>query len=131
MNKLPIHEVLKPLVWLKGTWITENTGFGKFPTIKPFTYCEEIIFESIGQPMLTYTARSWHSETKNPLHYEVGFLRIIPDTNKVCLMLSHNFGVTTIEEGVVDDTVIKLKTTSIQRPTKGSKPTIVTEVKLF
>ncbi|XP_053971661.1 peroxynitrite isomerase 2-like [Hylaeus volcanicus] len=128
MNRLPMHEALKPLAWLMGTWQTESTGFGKYPTIKPFTYCEEITFESVGQPMLNYTARSWHSETKNPLHFEVGFLRIIPDTNKVCLMLSHNFGVTTIEEGVVNGTLIKLKTTSIERPTEGGKPTIVTEL---
>lgn len=128
MNRLPMHEAIRPLVWLKGTWKTDGLGAGKFPMIKPFNYCEEITFTSIGQPMLNYSARSWNPNTEKPMHFEVGFLKIIPSTNKVYLLLSHNFGVTTIEEGIIEDKSIKLKTTSISRPMEGAKPPAVLEV---
>lgn len=129
MRLLPMNEVLKPLAWLKGTWRTKSPGAGKYPTIQPFRYCEEMSFSSIGQPMLNYSALSWKPDEKTPMHYEVGFLKIIPDTNKVYMLLSHNFGVTTIEEGVVEDKIIELKTTHIGRPTEGTRRPIVLELR--
>lgn len=127
MNRLPLHDALKSLAWLEGTWKTE-AGKGKFPTIKSFGYHEEIRFTSIGQPMLNYESQTWHPEKKTPMHREVGFLKIIPGTNKVKFILSHNFGLTTIEEGVVDAQRIKLDSTSIARVTEGTKDPAVTQV---
>ncbi|CAD1472908.1 unnamed protein product, partial [Heterotrigona itama] len=127
MKMLPMNEVLKPISWLKGIWRTKDPGIGKFSTIETFKYCEEMSFSSIGQPMFNYSARSWRADEKTPLHYEVGFLKIIPDTNKIYMLLSHNFGVTTIEEGVFKDKVIKLKSTQIARPIEGTKRPIVLE----
>ncbi|XP_076750151.1 peroxynitrite isomerase THAP4 isoform X1 [Xylocopa sonorina] len=128
MKQLAIHEVVKPLAWLRGTWRTKSPGAGKFPTIKPFAYCEEVIFSSIGQPMLNYSARSWNADTKKPMHYEVGFLKVVPNTKKVHLLLSHNFGVTTIEEGVFEDKLVKLKTTHVARPTESQTQSRVIEL---
>ncbi|XP_034941393.1 THAP domain-containing protein 4-like [Chelonus insularis] len=128
MIRLPIHNALKSLAWLEGTWRTEIPGEGKFPTISPFKYHEEIKFSSIGQPMLNYEAQSWHSEKKNPMHREVGFLKVVPGTNKVVFILSHNFGLTTIEEGVIDNNSIILNSTSITR-VSGSKDPAVVKVK--
>ncbi|XP_017754463.1 PREDICTED: THAP domain-containing protein 4-like [Eufriesea mexicana] len=129
MKELPMHEVIKPLAWLKGIWKTKDPGVGKFPTIKSFTYCEEMTFTSIGQPMLNYVAKSWNIDTGNPMHYEVGFLKIIPNTNIIQLLLSHNFGVTTVEEGVIKDKIIELKATNIGRPTDGIKSPAVIELR--
>lgn len=131
MNILPMHNALKPLAWLEGIWHIENVGFGKFPTIMPFRYCEELIFASVGQPMFNYSAQSWHSEKLNPMHRESGFLRVIPDTNKVMLVLAHNFGLTTIEEGEMEHQAVKLVSTNISRPTTGTKPPAVLEVTLI
>ncbi|XP_008549240.1 peroxynitrite isomerase THAP4 [Microplitis demolitor] len=128
MNRLPLHDALKSLAWLEGTWKTE-AGKGKFPTIKSFGYHEEIRFTSIGQPMLNYESQTWHPEKKTPMHREVGFLKIIPGTNKVKFILSHNFGLTTIEEGVVDAQRIKLDSTSIARVTEGTKDPAVTQLR--
>lgn len=125
------HDALKPIEWLEGIWHIENVGFGKFPTIMPFRYCEELIFASIGQPMFNYSAQSWHSEKLHPMHRESGFLRIIPGTNKISLLVAHNFGLTTIEEGEVDHRAIRLVSTNISRPTEGSKPPEVLEVKFI
>ncbi|XP_046491316.1 peroxynitrite isomerase THAP4 [Neodiprion pinetum] len=121
----PMHPALKTLAWLEGTWRAENTGEGKFPTIKAFKFCEEISFSSIGQPMLNYVGQSWHSEKKKPMHREVGFLKIIPGSNKVSLILAHNFGLTTIEEGHVNDFEITLKSTNVSRMSEGCKEPVV------
>ncbi|XP_017793588.1 PREDICTED: UPF0678 fatty acid-binding protein-like protein MSMEG_6574/MSMEI_6396 [Habropoda laboriosa] len=129
MKKLPMHAALKPLAWIKGIWKTKNPGVGKYPTIKSFQYCERTTFGSIGQPMLTYSARSWYADTKDPIHYEVGFLKIMPDTNRVQMLLSHNRGFTTIEEGVFENKIIKLKTIYIGKPTEGTRPPAITELR--
>ena len=128
MKRLPLHDAIKPLAWLKGTWKSDGPGTGIFPTIETFKYCEEISFASIGQPMLNYRARSWNPETGVPMHYEVGFLKIMPNTNRLFLLLAHNIGVTTVEEGVFEDKVITLKTTGIQRSTEESKSPPVIEL---
>ena len=128
MKRLPLHDAIKPLAWLKGTWKTDAPGTGIFPTIETFKYCEEISFTSIGQPQLNYRATSWHPETKVPMHYEVGFLKIMPNTNRLILLLAHNIGVTTVEEGVFEDKCITLKTTGIQRATVESKSPPVIEL---
>lgn len=128
MNRLPLHNALKSLAWLEGTWRTEVPGEGQFPTIKSFKYCDEIKFTSMGQPMLNYESMSWHQDTKAPMHREVGVLKVIPGTNRVKLLLAHNFGLTTVEEGEFNDNVIKLKTTTISRMSEGNKEPTVTKV---
>lgn len=128
MKRLPLHEALKPLAWLEGTWKIENCGSGKYPTIKDFNYCEEINFTSIGQPMFNYTAQSWHPESKKPMHRETGFLKVIPGTNKVSLVLTHSFGLATIEEGEVTEETINLKSIETILRAEGTKSPAVTKV---
>ncbi|KAK0083902.1 hypothetical protein PV325_007965 [Microctonus aethiopoides] len=126
MNQLPLHNALKSLEWLEGTWRTaEAPGEGQLPTKSSFQYYEEIKFTSIGQPMLNYEAQSWNAEGKNPLHREVGVLKIVQGTNRVKLLLSHNFGLTTIEEGEVNHNHIQLESTSIERMTEGTRDPVV------
>ena len=129
-DNLPVHDALKPLSWLEGKWTVETPGQGKYPTIESFTYCEKLSFTSIGQPMLNYEAQSWHPIKKNPMHREVGFLRMMPGSeNKVVLLLSHNFGLQTIEEGTINDKEIKLESISITRMSEGTKEPSVAKVK--
>ena len=128
LRQLPVPKTLEPLYWLIGTWQTNNPGNGKFLTIETFSYHEEIEFFSIGQPMLNYVAQSWHPESKKPMHREVGFLKIKPNTNELSFYVSHNFGLTTIEEGEVTNEEIKLISTNIARNEKMSKPPAVIQV---
>ncbi|XP_011306579.1 THAP domain-containing protein 4-like [Fopius arisanus] len=121
MNRLPMHNALKHLGWLEGTWRTISPGEGQYPTLKGFRYEEEIRFISIGQPMFNYESQTWHPEKKNPMHREVGFLRVIPETNKVKLILAHNFGVTSIEEGHTEGMNVILESTGVQRMSEGTK----------
>jgi hypothetical protein len=107
-----VHEALKPLMWLIGRWVAIK-GEGSYPTIEPFTYCEEVTYESLGQPLLNYQSRSWNPDSGEPIHIERGFLRIKPGTNQVAFMIAHNRGVVSLEEGCVHDKEITLKSTNV------------------
>lgn len=106
---------LEPLKWLEGTWRCDDVCDGEFPTIKPFKYGEELKFECVGQPMLNYSSFSWHPQKKCPMHQESGFLKIKPGTVQVSLIVAHNFGLTTIEEGSVEGQSLKLTSKEIGR----------------
>lgn len=127
-----VHKLLEPLAWLQGTWRTEDPASGSYPTIKDFNYCEEISFVSIGQPMFNYTSRSWHPETKRPMHLETGFLKVYEkinneDSTKVEFILAHNFGLSTIEQGYISEKSIHLKTNGIVTSERSKSPH-VTEI---
>ena len=119
-----IPKPVEPLEWLIGKWRCENLGNGQFPTIKNFNYGEELVFSNVGQPMLNMSSFSWHPELKIPMHQEVGFLRIKPGTDQVSLLLSHNFGLTSIEEGKVDGHSIVLESKSISRISFAKEPEV-------
>ncbi|KAK4885224.1 hypothetical protein RN001_001495 [Aquatica leii] len=122
-----MHETLEPLRWLMGRWKSVSAK-GKYPTIKPFTYCEEMEFLSIGQPMLNYKSITWHPEDKRPMHLESGHLRINPACiGDVSLLVSHNFGLVSLEEGTVSNNNMNLKSTAIARM-KFAKDPAVTEL---
>lgn len=128
MERSPLPKVLEPLAWLEGTWRTD-CGSGNYPTIKEFKYYEEISFTYIGQPMFNYTARSYSiSEPKKPMAQSTGFLKVDPKTNKIFLILAHNFGLTSIEEGEVINNVVCLDSIDILRM-KGAKPPQVTQMR--
>ncbi|KAG5312636.1 THAP4 protein, partial [Acromyrmex insinuator] len=129
MIRVPLHKALESLAWLEGTWRTENQGSGKYPTIKDFSYYDEISFMSLGQPMFNYTAQSFsNSDLKKPMHRETGFLKVNPGTNQVTLISAHNFGLTTIECGEITDKTINLNSTDITR-IKEAKIPHVTQVR--
>uniref|UniRef100_A0A1B6DRQ0 THAP4-like heme-binding domain-containing protein n=1 Tax=Clastoptera arizonana TaxID=38151 RepID=A0A1B6DRQ0_9HEMI len=117
------HESVKPISWLIGKWVS-SSGKGIYPTIQPFSYCEEIEFASLGQPLLNYKAHTWHPEKKSPMHLESGFLRIKPGTNQLAFMVAHNFGLTSLEEGEVVGTEISLKSSHISRMAFAKDPAV-------
>ena len=53
-----------------------------------------------------------------------GFLRFKPDTSQVSLLLSHNFGLSTIEEGYLEGKCLTLKSTSISRMEFAKEPRV-------
>jgi hypothetical protein len=50
----PLHEALKPLAWLIGSWRTSE-GIGCYPTIKDFRYVEQVDFTHVGQPNIQFS----------------------------------------------------------------------------
>lgn len=126
MQRGNLHPALESLYWLIGRW-KSVTAEGYYPTIKPFSYCEEIEFSSYGQPLLNYQSSSWHPEKLCPMHLESGFLRINPNSQQVAFMVAHNFGLTSLEEGEIEDKRLRLKSTGIQRMGFAKEPA-VTEI---
>lgn len=125
-----IHEALKPIQWLVGTWETVSAK-GHFPTIKDFVYSEVLKFESLGQPLLNYEARSRNPTTGAPMHLESGFLRIKPGTNQLAFMISHNFGLAVLEEGTATEGRLELESRSISRMSFAKDPSVKALKKIY
>uniref|UniRef100_A0A182NL82 THAP4-like heme-binding domain-containing protein n=1 Tax=Anopheles dirus TaxID=7168 RepID=A0A182NL82_9DIPT len=118
-----IHDALKPIQWLIGTWKSVSAK-GSYPTIKDFSYNEVLTFESLGQPLLNYEARSQHPVSGAPMHLERGFLRIKPGTSQVAFMVAHNFGLAVLEEGEATENRLMLASKSIDRMSFGKDPAV-------
>lgn len=117
----PLNNALKDVSWLLGKWRSEN-GQGIYPTIKHFKYGEEIEFTHVGQPNLQFSCYSWNLETKKPLHRELGFVRVQPDTNNVALIIAQNLGVCELEEGEVNGQELTTTSHTVGRLSFGKDP---------
>lgn len=109
-----LHPDLQALAPLLGTWAGQGTG--KYPTIQPFEYLEEVVISHVGKPFLAYAQKTRAVADGKPLHAETGYLRV-PHPGHVELVLAHPSGVTEIEVGkysVTGDIVeIELSSTAI------------------
>ncbi|OBH42601.1 peroxynitrite isomerase [Mycobacterium mantenii] len=91
-----LHPDLAALAPLLGTW--SGQGAGKYPTIPPFDYLEEVVFSHVGKPFLAYGQKTKAVADGKPLHAETGYLRV-PQPGHVELVLAHPSGITEIEVG--------------------------------
>jgi hypothetical protein len=119
MSHLAVHVGLASLAFLLGRW--RGGGDGEFPTITPFRYGEEMLFEHEGDPFLLYSERSWLEPGDVPLHFERGFVR--PSGSGLELVLAHPLGLTEVAEGTVDGTSVRTASTAIGRTPTGDPVT--------
>jgi hypothetical protein len=106
-----LHPDLKALAPLVGAWA--GRGSGKYPTIQPFDYLEEVVFSHVGKPFLAYGQKTKSATDGKPLHAETGYLRV-PQPGHIELVLAHPSGITEIEVGTYTATgdVIELELTA-------------------
>ena len=114
-----LHPDLQALAPLLGAWA--GRGSGKYPTIEPFDYLEEVVFSHVGKPFLVYGQKTAAATDGKPLHAETGYLRV-PQPGHVELVLAHPSGITEIEVGTytLDGAAIELEMTA---STIGRTPT--------
>ncbi len=101
----PLHDALRPLAFLLGTWRGE--GAGQYPGIDAFEYGEEARFWHYGRPVLAYSQRTWALASGAPMHSEMGFWRPAPGGIEV--VLAHAFGITEILGGRVEGKRVALR----------------------
>lgn len=109
-----LHPQCGPVAWLLGTWA--GNGRGDYPTIEPFQYGEEIVFQQDGRPFLHYFSRTWLIDEDGAkvreAHQETGFLRCLPE-GRLELVLVHNTGLSEIWYGQAADGRIELHTAGV------------------
>lgn len=102
---MDLHDALKPLEFLLGTWRGE--GAGHYPGIDDFAYGEETRFWHYGRPVLAYSQTTWSPASGAPMHSEMGFWR--PAGDGIEVVLSHAFGITEILTGGVEGGRVTLR----------------------
>ncbi|GFG96811.1 peroxynitrite isomerase [Mycobacterium timonense] len=114
-----LHPDLADLAPLLGTWAGQ--GAGKYPTIPPFDYLEEVTFAHVGKPFLAYAQKTKAVADGKPLHAETGYLRV-PQPGHVELVLAHPSGITEIEVGTYSVTGDRIEM-QMSTTTVGLTPT--------
>ena len=125
-----LHPDLNPLAWLVGTW--RGKGRGEYPSIQPFEFAHEVVFNHDGRNFLNYYSRSWildaDGEIVRPAASEAGFWRIKPN-NVLEVLISHSSGITEGWVGHFDGPKIQLV---MDQPYSSPTAKIVTEgVRLY
>ena len=119
-----LHPGIAVLAPLLGTW--SGRGEGRYPTIQPFGYLEEVSFSHVGKPFLVYGQRTRAIDDGRPMHAETGYLRA-PAPDRVELVLAHPTGITEIEEGTLTITgttlQFELAATAIGRTSSAKEVT--------
>lgn len=109
---ITLNPAIKPLEFLLGTWRGE--GQGEYPTVKPFRYREEIRFTHNGKPFLIYVQRTEAIDTGQPMHGEMGYLRMAGG-GKVEFVIAQPIGYAEISLGEVSGTRLDLHCESVAR----------------
>lgn len=119
----PLHEALKPIAFLLGTW--RGVGVGGYPTIESFRFGQEVTFGHSGKPVLSYTSRSWilddDGNIVRPGAAESGFWRATESGLEV--VLAHATGFAEIWVGEFSGTRIELSTDLVARTASAKEVT--------
>lgn len=94
----PLHVDLAALAPLVGHW--SGPGRGSYPTVEPFDYFEDLLYEHSGRPFLSYSQRTRAADGR-PLHVEQGYLRL-PEPGRVELLVVQPTGITEVDEGTLE-----------------------------
>jgi hypothetical protein len=100
----PLHPDVEGLAFLLGRWRGE--GRGAYPTIDDFRYRDEVLFEHVGKPFVSYSQRTWLPDGA-PSHTEVGYLLPQP-AGRLELVVAQPGGRVEVDEGTLGGTHFEL-----------------------
>ncbi|HLI15151.1 MAG TPA: FABP family protein [Acidimicrobiales bacterium] len=106
-----VHPAVEALGFLLGTW--SGTGRGRYPTVAPFAYREEVAFSHAGRPFLSYRQETFAEDDGRPLHAEVGYLRCAG--RAVELVVAQPTGLVEVDEGTLEGTTLSLSSRLVGR----------------
>lgn len=118
----PLHPNCQSIAFLLGTW--RGPGQGSYPTIESFAYSEEVTFGHVGKPFLSYSQRTKHADTGEPLHAEAGYLRAVGG-DAVEFVVVQPSGIVELHQGVVVNTRLELTLQSVQTTSTAKSVTAV------
>ena len=107
-----LHDDVAHLSFLLGEW--HGSGEGRYPTIDPFAYNEQVEFRHVGKPFISYVQRTKHAENGLPLHAESGYFRPVgPD--RIEFVVVQPSGIVELHAGTVDPSTqtIELSATDV------------------
>ena len=111
-----LHPALHKFAWLLGSW--EGGGDGDYPTIEPFKFRQQVIFQQDGRPFIHYMATAELVDEEGTkirdAAQETGFLRCQED-GSVEWLLTHNTGFLELWHGQVDGAKLEVTTDAVLR----------------
>ncbi|XP_022886422.1 UPF0678 fatty acid-binding protein-like protein At1g79260 isoform X1 [Olea europaea var. sylvestris] len=123
-----VHQAVQPLAFLLGTW--RGQGEGRFPTISPFAYSEELNFShSPNKPVIAYSSKTWKLNTNQPMHAESGYWRPQID-GTIEVVIAQSTGLAEVQKGTFDaeQRIVKLKSALVGNASKVKQITRVFKV---
>lgn len=120
----PLHPDVEVLAFLLGQWRGE--GRGGYATIDDFDYRDEVSFDQIGKPFVSYTQRTWLRDGV-PSHTEVGYLRPQP-AGRLELVVAQPGGRVEVDEGTLRGTHFELRSTLVAGTRTANEVTEVRRV---
>ncbi len=106
----PLHVDIEHLAWIVGSWT--GGGAGRYPTIEPFEYTEQVEFGHVGKPFLSYVQRTKHAHTGLPLHAEAGYIRPV-GLDRAELVVAQPSGIVEVQDGIIDGQTISFRSVSV------------------
>ena len=123
MTAPDLHERLRPLAFLVGTW--RGLGVVGYPTIQERQYEQEIVFSHDGRAFLEYTSRTWTLDAdgrrEGQSARESGWWRPGAEPRDVEVLLAHPSGIVEVYVGEVAFRKVELRTDVVAR-TETAKP---------
>ncbi|XP_022886423.1 UPF0678 fatty acid-binding protein-like protein At1g79260 isoform X2 [Olea europaea var. sylvestris] len=115
-----VHQAVQPLAFLLGTW--RGQGEGRFPTISPFAYSEELNFSHSPN-------KTWKLNTNQPMHAESGYWRPQID-GTIEVVIAQSTGLAEVQKGTFDaeQRIVKLKSALVGNASKVKQITRVFKV---
>jgi hypothetical protein len=95
-----IHPQCARLAWMIGKW--QGNGHGAYPTIEPFEFGQELLFQQDGRPFIHFMSRSWVIDAQGNVirnaAQETGFIRPLED-GTIEMLITHMTGFVEIYYG--------------------------------